>query len=431
MTKKVIDIIPPKEIEKKETKEILLVKGSQPRFKKPGIKISFPPLKKSLIFTFFLFVFLGILCYFTLSKAEIEIWPETETFTLETKVTVDKEVKETAPAIWVKNSSIPGEIFGKEKTITETFSSSGKFLKEEKAGGIIKVYNAYSASPQVLIATTRFVSAEGKVFRTPEKVSIPGGHYEGGKLIPGEIDIKVVADKAGPDYNIGPSTFSIPGFAGTDRYTKFYAKSFQSMEGGFYAEVPRVTKEDLDKAEETLVKRAKDESEALLKNELESEDSSSKNIFLEESIKTEIIGNFSLAKIGDELEEFNYQVKARSETLLFEEEDLRNFAKEFISLQIPEVKKLYEESLKVNYSADTINLEKGKVSLSLKISAKIYSDINILEIKNNLRGKSLTEARAFLENQPKITKVKVDFWPFWVKKVPQDLDKINFKLIID
>ncbi|MDP1538634.1 MAG: hypothetical protein Q8M00_01240, partial [bacterium] len=219
MNKKVIDILSPQkpsstmlnegEKEIKTEKEFSSDHPAQART---------PFFKKGLIFSLVFLILLGVFCYFALSKAEIELWPETEISKLETKLTIDKEVKE--PNILGK--IIPAQVFQKEKTLVELFQSSGKILKEEKAEGTIRVYNTYSISPQVLIATTRFVSADGKLFRTPVMVTIPGGRYEGGKFIPGEIDIKIIADQPGSEYNIGLSVFAIPGFAGTDRYTKFY-----------------------------------------------------------------------------------------------------------------------------------------------------------------------------------------------------------------
>ncbi len=441
MEQKVTDILPPKGIEKKETKESLVREKHLFRQKEAEVRISVPPVKKELkikgaptpwrnrvfLFSFLILILVGASCYITLSKAEIEIWPKVEILTFETRLTIDKKAKE--PDFIAK--VIPGEILEKEKTVSETFSASGKFLKEKKAEGTIKIYNAFSTLSQVLVATTRFVSADGKLFRTPIKVVIPGGYQEKGKLIPGEIDVKVIADQPGPEYNIDPTTFSLPGFAGTERYTKFYAKSFQAMEGGFSQEVPQVTKDDLKQAETTLTKRAKEECEASFKNELQTEKLSSESYFLEKAIQTEIVKTFALNIVGDEVEEFNFQVQAKSKTLIFKKEDLKNFAKEFMSPKISEGKKLHDESLKIDFTPETINLDSGKIILSLKISAKIYSEIDLSNLKNNLKGKSAMETKVFLENQPEVTKVKVKLSPFWVKKVPESSEKINLKLSID
>lgn len=421
--RKVTDILPPKELASVPREDREEKAAQTKRISRKKITGG----KKGLIFSLVFLILLGVFCYFTLSKVEIDIWPETEVLNLETKLTMSKEAKE----LNVLAKVIPAQIFQREKTLTEVFQSSGKILKEEKAEGILRVYNAYSTLPQVLIATTRFVSADGKVFKTLVAITVPGGKYRGGKLVPGEIDVKVVAAEAGPEYNIGSSIFSIPGFAGTARFTKFYGRSFEAMTGGLREEKPVVTKEDLTQAEDLLIKQVKKECEELLKNELRSEGISSRFYYFLDEVKTEIIEKFSLADSGEEIKEFKFQVKARCETLLFQKEDLWNFAKESIIHQTPQGYKLYEESLKTDYSLQTINLDAGKIILSLDISAKIYSEVDVYNLKNALSGKSLLETKLFLENQPKITKVNVRFWPFWVGKVPEDFDKIKVNINID
>jgi len=424
MPQKIFDILPPGYPPKAGPPVIF--REEKPL--RPSKKISPPPHFKEKkywemaggIFAILILAFL--FCYFTLSKTEIEIWPETETLTFETKATIDRGGEN----VDITNKVIPGKTIVAEKTISEEFPSSGKILKEKKAEGVIRVYNAYSTSSQALVSNTRFISAEGKVFRSLERVTIPGGKYEGGKLVPGYLDVKVAADQPGPEYNITATTFSIPGLAGTAKYTKFYGKSSENMTGGLREEVPQVTQDDLNRAQKTLEERALQESKDALKEKISSE-----LVLLEKAQDSEVIEAFSLARPKDELEKFSFRVKAKSEALVFNTKDIENFIKDFIFSQIPESKKLHQESLKTNYLPETIDLKAGKIILSLKAEAKIYSDINQADLKKNLGGKSLAEAKIFLENQPQITKTQVRFWPFWVKKVPEDADKIEIKLRVD
>jgi len=425
MNKKIFDILPPGYPPKVGPPTAF----GQEKPSQPAEKISSPHFKGKKYWEMVggilaILILAFLFCYFTLSKAEIEIWPETESLTFETKATIDSEGKN----IDVSNKVIPGKTIVVEKTVSEEFPSSGKILKEKKAEGIIRVYNAYSTSSQALVSNTRFISAEGKLFRSLEKVTIPGGKYEGGKLVPGELDVKVVADQSGPEYNITATTFSIPGFAGTAKYTKFYGKSSENMTGGLREKVPQVTQDDLYLAQKTLEERALKESDTALKEKISSDPLL---VLLKEAQASEILETFSLARPKEELEKFNFQVKAKSEALVFNTKDVENFIKDFILSQIPESKKLHQESLKTNYLPETINLKTGKIILSLKAEAKIYSDINQTDLKRNLGRKSLAEAKIFLENQPHVTKTQVRFWPFWVKKVPEDADKIEIKLRID
>ena len=417
MVKKIFDIAPKKELEKEEIKKDFFKKKPKLNF-----RVSFP-VKKSLILIPLVLIGVGIFAYFNLSQAEIEIWPKTEIVSFKTKLTVDERVEN----INFLANLIPGKIFEEEKTITQEFPSTGKKLIEKKAEGIIRVFND-SQREQILVAQTRFQpplekfrspleAGENPWFRIQERIVIPAKSYK---------DVKVVADAPGEKYNIEPSTFSIPGLAGTPQYTFVYGKSFEPMKDGLKKEVPEVSQEDLKKAEEFLKEKVEKETKETLKAKIPPE-----FIVLEKEIKTEILEIFPLARAGAELEKFTFQVKARAKTISFKKEDLENFSKEFIISKIPTDKKLNQKSLKINYLPETINLEAGKIVLSLNLEAEIFSDIDKVSLKQGLVGKSLAETQFLLKNQPEIDRVKVKLWPFWVKKVPENLEKIKIKEIVD
>jgi hypothetical protein len=385
--------------------------------------------KKGLIFVFVFLSLLGFFFFFDLAKAEIEIKPKIDFIESQGEV------------------NVPIKFFQKEKTVLEVFQSSGKIMDEGKAEGTIKVYNEYSTSPQVLIATTRFVSADGKLFRTPEAVTIPGGRYEGGKFIPGEIDIRVVADQSGEDYNISPSVFSVPGFAGTDRYTKFYGKSFEPMQGGFKKEVAKVTEEDLIEAENLMVEQVIKECLDLLEEDIKSESISAEYDCISDEFDSQIIEKNPLVLAGEEKEEFSFQVKASCQALLVKKEIVTELAKGLIIKEqsennsdnynevsfifVPDKISIIEDSLKINYSVESIDIDLAEVALSLKTSSKFYPEIDFYNLKNALLGRNSVEAEMFLENQSEIVNADVFLSPFWVKKIPQDLNQIEVSINVD
>jgi len=197
------------------------------------------------------------------------------------------------------------------------------------------------------------------------------------------------------------------------------------MTGG--EETPLVTKEDLQNAENILTEKAKEKAKESLKNLIPAG-----FVFLEEATETKILDKFSFTREGAETEKFNFQVKAKAKTIGFKKEDIENFAKEFILSQIPQDKSLYRESLKIEYLPETVNFESEKFSLSLKGEAKIYPEIDLKSLKNLLAGKSLSETKIFLENQPQIIRAEIHSFPFWVKSIPKNINKIEIKYpIID
>ena len=136
--------------------------------------------------------------------------------------------------------------------------SNGTEYVETKASGAIIVANNYSSEPVRLIPNTRFETPAGLIFRTSAEVSIPG--KKDGK--PGEVQIEVVADKAGEAYNIGPvSRFTLPGLATTPAmYADVYARSIGSMTGGALGDRPAVTPGTLESARAEI--RARLETQA-------------------------------------------------------------------------------------------------------------------------------------------------------------------------
>jgi len=422
MSKKFFDIIPP---EKTNYSPVPL---REKNFKKKD-KFSFRSKKKEkssrgiflkgLFFLLILLILVGGFGFVFFSKVKIEIWPETDILNLEEVINVDLGAEE----LNFETRTIPGEFFSEQKSASQNFSASGKTLKEEKATGVIRVYNTYSTSSQALLPHTRFVSTDGKLFRSIKKEVISGGKYKEGKFVPGFTDIEVQAAESGEDYNIGPSTFSIPGFVGTAKYTDFYGESFEPMTGGFKGEVSQVTQEDLEKAEEILVEKVKKDSKDFLKTV-----TPENFILLDEAISQEIVETNSSVEVGDKTESFDFQVKIRSNGIGFRKSDIESIARNLISLNISEGKVIYEESLRIDYLLESIDLNSGKISLNLEIRTKVYSDINLVELKNALMGKSQEETKLFLENLPQIVKIEIKSWPFLKKKVPENLDKVEIRL---
>jgi len=417
MSKKFFDIIPPKQKQDQGT-EFLDERNSVPleKIKKKRFFL------KSLVFCSFFLILIVILGLFLFPKVEVRIWPETEVLILEESLVIDLNIE--IPNFDEKN--IPGKIFSNEKSISKEFFASGKTLKKEKATGIIRVYNAHSTSSRTLVPS-RFVSAEGKLFWSLKTIVIPGASYEKGKLVPGEIDVEVQAAEPGEDYNIGPSTFALPALAGSSLYTTIYGRSFSDMSGGFIGEISQISQEDLEKAEAALIEELKKESIELFKITV-----SKDFILLNETISHEIIESSSSLEIGAETESFEFQIRIKSEGKGFKKSDLENFAKNCINLNMSEGKILQEESLEINHFLSEQKIdEEGKLVLNLEIKAKVYSNIDLDKLKKALLGKSIKEARIFLENLPEVVKVELKSWPFLKNKIPEDMEEVEVKLMLD
>ncbi len=149
-----------------------------------------------------------------------------------------------------KDGELPFETVSSSGEQSKTVPITGEEQVETRAEGTIVVYNNYSSASQKLIKNTRFETTDGRVYRIDNSISVPGKDKVTG--VPGSIEAVVYADAAGEAYNIGLSDFTIPGFKGDPRYSKFFARSKTTMKGGFIGKIKTASADDLKKGKEEL-----------------------------------------------------------------------------------------------------------------------------------------------------------------------------------
>jgi hypothetical protein len=130
---------------------------------------------------------------------------------------------------------LPFALVNVQKTASETVPAESTVTANDTAQGTVTIYNTQS-KPQQLIKNTRFETTAGLVFRIHDSISVPAGTA----VAPGTLNVTVYADSPGPTYNIGPSSFTLPGLSGTPQFSQVYAKSTGSMAGGFSGTRPAV-----------------------------------------------------------------------------------------------------------------------------------------------------------------------------------------------
>lgn len=149
--------------------------------------------------------------------------------------------------------SLPFTTATTEASASRTVSASGERDVARQASGTIRIENTYSTATQRLIKNTRFEAPDGKIYRINESVVVPGAKKNAdGSLSAGTIEAIVFADSAGPSYDRGLDTYTIPGFKGDPRYEKFSAKGVTPIVGGFVGKEKIVPDEDRKAAEEGI-----------------------------------------------------------------------------------------------------------------------------------------------------------------------------------
>ena len=368
-----------------------------------------PSLKGCLVFLVVFLIVLAMWFFYNSRAILVEVWPASQTIHLAEDIIVDASLGQ----IDVEKKLLSGKAIEEEKTISRQFQTTGTSFQEKKAKGIIRVYNNFNAQ-QVLVAKTRFLAANGKLFYSQQKVFIPQGAW---------LDVAVEAGEAGPEHNIGPTAFSIPGLAGSPRYTAVYGKSSNDMAGGWRGNAKEVSKDDLVKAKEILLGDARKELADGLRAKTEG-----KFILLDKAQKEEIIDASSLAPAGTEVDQFNFKVKMKISALVFEEEALKGLLKELILRASGKDKDIDESSLQVSYQPSAIDLAGGTMAIAVDFSAKVYSAIDGDSLRTALAGKSFQEAGELLQNDSRVSMAKIKFWPFWKRAAGAGVEDIRVEI---
>ena len=81
---------------------------------------------------------------------------------------------------------LPGQLSSAPGNLIMPFPATGSSTVGTKAVGALTIYNNYSAQAQILVATTRFQSPDGKIFHLVNKTTVPGAKVVNGKIV--ELD---------------------------------------------------------------------------------------------------------------------------------------------------------------------------------------------------------------------------------------------------
>ena len=338
------------------------------------------------------------------------------TFAYEVEATIDHQVAAAQGTKMI----LPAELLKAKGNLSLSFPASGREKVERRAKGILTVYNAYSSESQVLVATTRFLSPSGKIFRLDERMTIPGAKIENGKIVPSKISVKVTAGEAGEDYNIASEKYwRIPGFKGDPRYEGFYADSVEAMSGGFVGEEAVPTEEDISKGKTKLFSDLEGVLEAqvliLLSDKFKVFPNAREFDVLTEKIET-----------GGDEGTFRIFAEAELRYLVFEEEMLKGAVVSDAQKTVDPGTRVKEFS--IDYGEANIDFAETSVVFPVEGEVVFEPDLNVEELKQEFAGQNEEELRKTVFFLSGLERANISLWPFWVNRVPVDPDKVKIIL---
>ncbi len=357
----------------------------------------------------------GVFAATVLPRAEIKLVSERKPWDYKDSVRAER-----LAAIDPAAALIPGQSFVEKKSHQLSSPATGKKKVEQKAIGTITIYNAYSSDPQPLVATTRFVAPDGKVFRLTKSVVVPAAKIVEGKIIASTLDSEVIADQAGPSYNLGPvSYFSIPGFKGSPKYQGFYGESKGPMAGGFIGEAAFPTDADIKKAKTELSSAI----EKLLHEEIIKKipadfkiiDGASELAITNQVVndRTDSAGNFSVSADG------------RISLVAFKESDLIKMLEGKIAKDKKYGTDYVIKTSELSYGKARGDFVAGRISFPIDFKSMVVRKIDVDALKAEVLGKPEFDLKVLIGALPELDSAVVSLWPFWVNRVPNNLSKVT------
>jgi hypothetical protein len=316
---------------------------------------------------------------------------------------------------------IAAQVFTSNKNVTETFAASSQSNVSLKAQGTITIYNDYSTSPQELVATTRFLTPDGKIFRITQTVTVPGAtKASDGTLTPSSINAPIAADQAGPDYNIGPvAKLTIPGFAGKPQAAGFYGTINASTTGGFTGTRAVPTAADIAAAQASTT--------AALQASLQGGFSGSyPNNFKILSGATNIqVGALTVNSTTDNQGNFTVFGSATLSAIGFDESALK-------SDLLAQAQGGYPSStfhdITLTYNSVQANFSKGQVSFSVAATGNLEPAFSSVIFEQQILGKDVADARSTIAALPQLSSGEISVWPLWLGTIPADASKVQINV---
>ncbi|MBI4059681.1 hypothetical protein HY406_01300 [Candidatus Giovannonibacteria bacterium] len=316
------------------------------------------------------------------------------------------------------------EVINFDETALRTGVVSNLKEIEEKAKGRVMIFNSFSSEPQKLVAGTRLEAPNGRIYRLPVELRVPGAKVDNGKIQPQGIETDVVADRAGEEYNLGLSDFTVPGFKGTPKFDKFYARSKTEIAGGFVGTVPVVSEDDVKKLTADAAKELSLSLRARLKSDLP------EGVFVPgDAYEISVQAESTDPPVGSRGERVTIKIKATLKGLAVKKRDIDRFlGRSYLGLgtgeevNILNFDKLSLEVSARDFGAKTLNLAvKGKAHFVWQFDeAELRKDL--VEAYDNRTG--------VFEKYGAIERAKIDFRPFWWRIFPKDVSRVKVEQIL-
>lgn len=336
----------------------------------------------------------------TSKKVTITVFAKEDNKTVDLTVKVGKTTADDVLSGLVDTTSFP---------FTQKYYPSGYKTLDDVATGQVIIYNKTTAD-QTLVKTTRLLTSSGVLFRLSNQVTVPANN---------QVTADVYADKAGKDYEIGPSQFTIPGLS-AEKQKFIYAESKVNMVGGV-KKVGVITDNDLQAAKkdyEEKVKQAYLEKLGALPDDTRL------------AVQVVSVNSSADKKLGDEVSEFSLTGSSTLVLVQYKAGDMRALVeKELVGKVRAGAEKIVSSGADANAVINNYDKEAGTAELTVSQNVMATLDANGDKLSAQyFMGKNKDEIERYVLGLDHVSGVEVKFRPVWISKAPSVPD--NIKVVV-
>ncbi len=394
-----------KPLKKREQKDSEKEEDVPPRPKSIGLyrKISF-------FFIFLTILLIAGVFFLMFVSMTITVTPKSETINEKLITNVFDEDKNKRSSF--AKEAVPGEVVQIDVADEQSFKATGAEIISQEIKGEVRIINEYNYS-QPLVASTRLLTPDDKLFRIKETVTIPAG---------GEVKVAVRAEEPSEEMAVAPTRFTIPGLPAFQQ-DKIYAVNDDKF---IYETQVRkyVQQTDIDQGLATLKGSLKEKVERQYGKEYKGND----NVIYEID-KNSMEVDLS-AKVNDEADQFDIRISSLVNIVAFKTDSIKDLAKEKLISVIPNSKKLVSiKEDEMEYSLSNYNFDQGVATVEVSFSAETSLDeTKGLIDKKKLVGLNEDQIVKFLESEEKFDDFQIEFFPSFIRKAPQLVDRIKVQI---
>lgn len=306
---------------------------------------------------------------------------------------------------------LPFEVVSIDSIASQKVEAESTETVNDAAQGTITVYNT-SGEVQQFVKNTRFESPDGLIFKAQDPITVPSGTTAS----PGSANITVYAESGGDRYNIGATTFTLPGLATSDLGTQVTGKSSESMSGGFSGTRPSVSQTTRDEQYPALETKLRGELEASVMDQVPQG-----YVLLPGATFVSFTPQPDTSSAAGSVE---VRLKGTATAVIFPEESLAQ-AIAYKSLGVYTGERVTlgtDRSLTLTATSAPVG---NDFAFSLSGDTEILWVVDTERIAGAVAGKKRDAAQVILAGYPEVERAVLVLRPFWAGTFPADPSEIE------